>query len=129
MYVLSGRIVVFRNFMFQNVDFEFYYQTLILSIIVDSTFIYYSNDYRFGRVVSTSVIDHRWWWRGNIVTSHAAGPGLIPGRVNFLVEVFPGFSLNPKTDVRKFGSHSSPVIIWPSYTHRCGLVITSLPLT
>ena len=26
--------------------------------------------------------------RGNIVTSHAAGPGSIPGRVDFLVEVF-----------------------------------------
>ena len=38
-----------------------------------------------------------WWWsqrwsRGNIVTSHAAGLGSIPGRVNFLVDVFPGFS-------------------------------------
>ena len=29
------------------------------------------------------------WIRGNIVTSHAAGPGSIPGRVDFLVEVFP----------------------------------------
>ena len=28
------------------------------------------------------------WSRGNIVTSHAADPGLIPGRISFLVEVF-----------------------------------------
>ena len=52
---------------------------------------------------------------GNIVTSHAAGNGSIPGRMNFLVDVFPGFSLNRKTDVRKLGSNSSPVILWPSY--------------
>ena len=30
---------------------------------------------------------------------HAAGPGSIPGRVNFLVEVFPEFFLNFKTNV------------------------------
>ena len=29
--------------------------------------------------------------RGNVVTSHTAGPGQIPCGVNFLVEVFPGF--------------------------------------
>ena len=33
------------------------------------------------------------WSRGNIVIFHAAGPSSIPGRVNFLVEIFPGFSL------------------------------------
>ena len=47
------------------------------------------------------------WSRGNIVTSQAAGPGSIPGRVSFLVEVFPGFSLR---HVGKFGPHSSPFI-------------------
>ena len=47
----------------------------------------------------------------NIVTPHAAGPGSILGRINFLVEVFPGLSLNHKTNVRKFVPHSSPVII------------------
>ena len=51
----------------------------------------------------------------NIVISLAAGPGLNSGRVNFLVEVFPGFSLNRKTKIRKFEPHSSPVIIWTSY--------------
>ena len=35
------------------------------------------------------------WSRGNFVTSHAAGPGLIPGLVNFLVEVFPGVFPQP----------------------------------
>ena len=55
------------------------------------------------------------WSRGDILTSHAADPGSIPGRVNFLVEVFPGFSLNHKTNVRKFGPNSSSVNIWPSY--------------
>ena len=54
------------------------------------------------------------WSRGNIFISQAAGPGSIPGRVTFLVEFFSGFSLNLKTNVRKFGSHSSPVIIWSS---------------
>ena len=29
------------------------------------------------------------WSRGNVVVSHAAGPGSTPGRINFLVEVFP----------------------------------------
>ena len=51
------------------------------------------------------------------VTSYAAGPGSIPGPVNFLVEVFPGFSLNRKTNATKFGPTSSPVSIWPSYNH------------
>ena len=58
------------------------------------------------------------WSRGNIVNSHPAGPGSIPGWVSFLVEVFPGFSLNRKTNVTKFGPHSIPVIIWPSYIIR-----------
>ena len=35
------------------------------------------------------------WFRGNIVTSHAAGPGSIPGRVNFLVECFSGVFPQP----------------------------------
>ena len=50
--------------------------------------------------------------RGNVVASHAVGPGSIVGQVNFLVEVFWGFSLNCKTNVRKFGPLSSPGIIW-----------------
>ena len=33
---------------------------------------------------------HQQWSRGNIVTSHAAGPGSIPGRVSFLAETFSG---------------------------------------
>ena len=49
-----------------------------------------------------------------INSSHATGPGSIHGRINFLVEVFPGFSLNRKTNVREFRLHSSPVIIWTS---------------
>ena len=55
------------------------------------------------------------WIRGNVVASYPADSGSIPGRVNFLVEVFSGFSLNRKTNVRKFGPHSSPVIIWPPH--------------
>ena len=39
----------------------------------------------------------------------------------------PGFSLNRKTNVRKFGPYSSPVIIWPSllyvYERRWSLTI------
>ena len=79
--------------------------------------------------------------RGNIVTCHAAGPGSIPGRVNFVIEVFLWFSLDRKVNVRKFdhirrrlsyGNHisSKPCIIrlristWPSLNdkqvHRCG---------
>ena len=51
---------------------------------------------------------------GNIVTSHAAGPGSIPGRVNFLLEVFfSGFSFSPKTNVRYLG-HIRPRL---SYGH------------
>ena len=117
------------------------------------------------------------WARSNIVTSHAAGPGSIPGGSISWLRFFPGC----KTNVRKLGPHSSPVIIyhpnhiiirlltvtvsdhscstWPSLTnknvctyvyrlcmhacicmymhrvswkwwdHRCGLVVTSLPLT
>ena len=52
------------------------------------------------------------WSRGNIVASHAAGPGSIPGRVNLLVKDFSGGFLNRKTNVKKFGPHSSSVIIW-----------------
>ena len=55
------------------------------------------------------------WPRGNIVTSHAAGLGSIPYRLSFLVEGFPGFSLNCKTNVGKFKPYSFPCIIWPSY--------------
>ena len=55
------------------------------------------------------------WSRGNIVTSHADGVGSIPvGSVSWL-RIFPRFSLNRKINFRKFGPHSSPVIIWPSY--------------
>ena len=39
--------------------------------------------------------------KGNIITSHAAGPSSITDRVIFLVDVFPGFSVNCKTNVRK----------------------------
>ena len=35
------------------------------------------------------------WSRVNIVTSHAEGPGSNPGRVNYLIEVFPGVSPQP----------------------------------
>ena len=51
----------------------------------------------------------------SIDASLAENSGSIPGRVNFLVDIFPGFSLNRKTNIRKFGPHSSPVITWPSY--------------
>ena len=47
-----------------------------------------------------------------------ADPGSIPCRVSFLVEVFLRFSLNRETNVRKFGLHSSPIIIWTSYIIR-----------
>ena len=62
---------------------------------------------------------HHWsrqslWSGGNVVASHAAGSGFSPGRVSFLVEVFPRFFLNRKRNVRKFDPHSSPGIIWPS---------------
>ena len=39
------------------------------------------------------------WSRGNIFTSHAAGPGSISSRVYFLFEIFPVFSLNPMRNV------------------------------
>ena len=51
----------------------------------------------------------KFWSISNIVSSHAAGPGFIPGRVNSLVVVFAGFSLNRKTNVRNFGPYSSPL--------------------
>ena len=41
------------------------------------------------------------WSSCNIVTSHAAGLGSIPGGPNFLVEVFSGFFFTCKTNVRK----------------------------
>ena len=53
--------------------------------------------------------------RGNIITSHAMGPGSIPSQVISWLRSFLGFSLSHKTNVRKFGPHSSPVITWPSY--------------
>ena len=49
-----------------------------------------------------------------IVASYPAGPGSIPGRVNFLVEVFLDFFLNCKTNLKKCRPHSSPGITWPS---------------
>ena len=55
------------------------------------------------------------WSRGNIATSQAAGPGSIPGRVNFLFDVFSGFSLNRLTNVRKFGPHHMAIIYHPNY--------------
>ena len=55
------------------------------------------------------------WSMGNIVTSHAAGRGSIPYLDYSWWRFFPGFPLNRKTNVRKFGPHSYPVIIWPSY--------------
>ena len=54
--------------------------------------------------------DHRCGLRGNIVTSQPAGPGSIPCRVNFLIEVFSRVFPGPKTNVRIFGPHSSPVV-------------------
>ena len=63
---------------------------------------------------NTFTVDHR-HGLGNIVTSQPAGQGSIPGRVNFLVEGFPGFSLSRKSKVMKFGPHLSPFIIWLSY--------------
>ena len=59
----------------------------------------------------------------NHIASYAAGPGSIPGRVNFLVQVFPEVFLNIKTNVRQCGPHSSPGIIWLSseimFIHLC----------
>ena len=46
------------------------------------------------------------WFMSNIFTSHVAGLGSITGRVNFLGEVFPGFSLNRKTNGRRRSDHS-----------------------
>ena len=46
--------------------------------------------------------------RGNIVTSHAAGPGSIPGRVSFVIEFF--FRGFPST-ARQMSGNSSPVFI------------------
>ena len=65
------------------------------------------------------------WSRGDIVTSHAAGQGSIPCRVNFLVEIFSESFSNCKTNVRKFGPHSSPAIIWPSDIIRLRTVTVS----
>ena len=55
------------------------------------------------------------WSRGNISTSHAAGPGLIPGRVNLLVEVFPGFSLNRKANAGNVG-YTRPRVSYDHHT-------------
>ena len=63
-----------------------------------------------------SILDTPLWSNGNVVASSAGGPCSIPGRANFLVEVFRWCLLNCKTNARKFGPHSSPVIIWPSWT-------------
>ena len=44
--------------------------------------------------------DYRYSFRGNVVTSHAAGPGSIPGWINLLVEVLPRISLSHMINVR-----------------------------
>ena len=49
----------------------------------------------------------------NVAAYHPVGPGSNHDRVNFLVEISSGFSFNHKTNVRKSGPHSSPVIIQP----------------
>ena len=54
------------------------------------------------------------WHRSNVLAFNAAGSGWISDRVNFLVQFFPEFFLNPKINIRKFGLYSSPGIIWPS---------------
>ena len=51
------------------------------------------------------------WSRGNFVTSHPAGPGSIPGRVNFHVDFFPGLFINPKTFVPAYHMAYHMVII------------------
>ena len=58
------------------------------------------------------------WSRGNINASHTAGPGSIPGRVNILSEVFPGFYLNRKTMSGNLG-HIRPRL---SYDHHISSV-------
>ena len=55
--------------------------------------------------------------RNNIVTHRAAGRvRLAVGSLSWL-RFFPEFSLNHKTNVKEFGPHSSPVIMWPSYNN------------
>ena len=61
---------------------------------------------------------------GITVTSHEVGSGSNLGQVNFLVEVFSGFSRNRKTNVRKFEPHSSQTFsvhscsIWQSLINK-----------
>ena len=55
------------------------------------------------------VIGSSLWPGGNVVASHSASQVSTPDRVNFLVEVFPGPSLNCKTNVRKFRPHCPQV--------------------
>ena len=43
------------------------------------------------------------WYRADVVPSHAAGPGSIPGRISFLVEVF---FLGISSSVRQIGNLS-----------------------
>ena len=53
------------------------------------------------------------WSMGNIVTSHAAGPGSIPGHVSLLIEVFRGF---PST-VRQMSGNLGHIRLPLSYGH------------
>ena len=64
---------------------------------------------RMGLPVSVSETpDHRCWSRGNIVTSHAAGPGSNPDESISWLMFIRGFLLQLcKTIVRKFGPQSS----------------------
>ena len=65
---------------------------------------------------SSRVYRPQLWSRCKIVISHATVPGSIPGRVSFLVEVFPEFSLNRNTKkCQEIWATFVPVIIWPSY--------------
>ena len=55
-------------------------------------------------ILSLSNTSRPQWSRDSIVTSHAADPGSIHGRVNFLVEIFSGFFPNRKKNVFCTGS-------------------------
>ena len=59
--------------------------------------------------------------RDNVVASHSVGPGSNPGWINFLIEVSSWFSLNCKTNDKKFSPHLSRIPLdhhnHPNHSH------------
>ena len=97
----------------RSVTSQFIIKTItILSIRYHEITNFYPIIY-FSMLCGPLTLKHRppLWPRGNIATSHAAGPGSILGR-----SIFSGvfFSTVRQINVRKFRPHSSLGIIWPA---------------